>query len=182
MKKTLVLLFGLFTAFLLLFWLKGEPDIQTAQFDPASQVTPPQTTDVANAQSELVVETVSANDEVVNSEDTQAKPPSNVCKEQLSEQYPELDKQFNQALQDVYLSGEQMAGEGVYQNMSFENLKPLADANNPDAMMVYGSEMIWYSATGIRVNRTDSQYRTKEQTKNIIKTHQVNPSTGQKYL
>ncbi|MBD3653371.1 hypothetical protein [Kangiella sp.] len=185
MKKTLVLLFGLFTAFLLLFWLKGEPDIQTAQFDPASQVTPPQTTDVANTQSEPVVETVSANDEAVNSEKTQTKPPSNVCKEQLSEQYPELDKQFNQTIQDFYLSEDELAGEGAYQGMPFETLKVLADSNDSKAMIIYGSEKIWYSALGVRISGPDSRYRSSQQTKDIVNNHKVDLdgiNEGESYL
>lgn len=186
MRKTLVLLFCvLVVASLLFFWMSDDVDIHQVNLGQPSQITNPQSLEGAQTQDEQIIEAVSANDEAVNSEETKEKPPSNICKEQLAEQYPELDKQFNHALQDVYLSGEQMAGEGVYQNMSFENLKPLADANNPDAMMVYGSEMIWYSATGIRVNRADSQYRTQEQTKNIIKTHKVNLNgviQGQEYL
>ncbi|MHC9509793.1 hypothetical protein [Kangiella sp. M94] len=185
MKKTLVLLFGLFTAFLLLFWMKGEPDIQTVEFDQTSQVTTPQPTEVTNTQSEPVIETVTANHEAVNSEGTKAKPPSNVCKEQLAEQYPELDKQFNQTIQDFYLSEDELAGEGVYQGMPFETLKVLADSNNSKAMIIYGSEKIWYSALGVRLSGPDSRYRSSEQTKDIVNSHKVDLdgiNEGESYL
>lgn len=185
MKKPLVLLFGLFTAFLLLFWMKGEPGIQTVEFDQTSQVTTPNPIEVTNTQSEPVIETVSANDEVVNSEETKVKPPSNVCKEQLAEQYPELDKQLNQTIQNFYLSEDELAGEGVYQGMPFETLKVLADSNDSKAMIVYGSEKIWYSALGVRISGPDSRYRNSDQTKDIVNNHKIDLegiSEGESYL
>ncbi len=185
MKKPLVLLFGLFTVFLLLFWMKGKPDIQTVEFDQTSQVITPQPTEVTNTQSEPVIETVTANHEAVNSEGTKAKPPSNVCKEQLAEQYPNLQRRFDEVISSFYINGEQMAGEGVYQNMPFESLKPLADSNDPAAMMIYGSEKIWHSTTGIRISRTESQYRTQDQTQEIVKNHQIDMigiREGEEYL
>lgn len=185
MKKTLVLLFSLLTAFLLLFWMKGEPDIQTVEFDQTSQVITPQPTEVTNTQSEPVIETVTANHEAVNSEGTKVKPQSNVCKEQLAEQYPELDKQFNQTIQDFYLSEDELAGEGVYQGMPFETLKVLADSNDSKAMIIYGSEKIWYSALGVRLSGPDSRYRSSEQTKDIVNSHKVDLdgiNEGESYL
>lgn len=113
------------------------------------------------------------------------KLPSNVCKEQLAEQYPELDKQLNQTIQDFYLSEDELAGEGVYQGMPFETLKTLADSNDAKAMIIYGSEKIWFSALGVRLSGPDSRYRSSEQTKDIVNNHKVDLdgiNEGESYL
>jgi hypothetical protein len=185
MKKTLVLLFGLFSAFLLLYWMKGEPDIQPAELDQTSQVTYPKSLANAQTQNEQISEGVSDNGGTVELQETKEKLPSNVCKEQLAEQYPELDKQFNQTIQDFYLSEDELAGEGVYQGMPFETLKVLADSNDSKAMIIYGSEKIWYSALGVRLSGPDSRYRSSEQTKDIVNSHKVDLdgiNEGESYL
>lgn len=186
MKKTLVLLFCLLAvASLWFFWMNKDADLQQDDLGQPSQITNPQSFEDAQTQDEQVSEGVSDNGEAVELQETKEKPPSNVCKEQLAEQYPDLQKQFDEVVSGFYISGEQMAGEGVYQNMPFESLKPLADSNDPVAMMIYGSDMIWYSATGIRISRSESQYRTREQTKSIIRNHKVNVDgvmQGEEYL
>lgn len=174
MKKALIFSLGLLVViFMLLFQSKDNSGIKTPELDQTSEVATPQSTEVTSTLSEQIIEAASAKDETVNSKETKEIPPSNVCKEQLAEQYPDLDRQYHQIIEGFYLSDEQMMGDGVYQNMPFEALKPLADSNDPQAMMVYGSDKIWQSATGIRISRSESQYRTQNQTQEIVKNHQI---------
>lgn len=187
MKKNLILLVSLITIIVLLvIWLKDEPSLTQVQHPEKSMGT---TEPVLTTQNQTFVDQTSETDSLPVEQEVAVEAteqvPSNVCKEQLAEQYPDLQKQFDEVISGFYLSGEQMAGEGVYQNMPFESLKPLADGNNPEAMMVYGSDKIWHSATGIRVSRSESQYRTREQTKSIIKNHKINIDgvmQGEEYL
>ncbi|HEY9030656.1 MAG TPA: hypothetical protein VIM93_04790 [Kangiella sp.] len=188
MKKNLILLVSLvIITVMFLIWFKGEPlltpvqkleqsSMEATELDLAS---PYQTSEVQT------LETAPPSFEHEAPEETIEQVPSNVCKEQLAEQYPELDRQYHQVIEGFYLSEEQMMGEGTYQNMPFETLKPLADSNDPQAMMVYGSDKIWHSATGIRISRSDSQYRTQEQTQEIVKNHRVDLvgiNEGEDYL
>lgn len=188
MKKNLILLVSLIIIIVLLvIWLKDEPSLTQVQdlklhLEAAEE---PVLTTQYQTSADQASETDSLPVEEKVPEEVAEQVPSNVCKEQLAEQYPELDKEFHQIIQDFYLNAEQMMGEGVYQNMSFETLKPLADGNNPEAMMVYGSEKLWHSATGIRISKTESQYRTQGQTQEIVKNHKIDMvgvSEGEEYL
>lgn len=187
MKKILILLVSLAITAILLFILLQDEDSETQIKDLA------ESNKTANSTSSIELETPTVQKQADDStplenevqEEIKEQLPSNVCKEQLAEQYPDLDRQYHQIIEEFYLNDEQMMGDGVYQNMSFEALKPLADSNDPNAMMVYGSDKIWYSATGIRISRSDSQYRTQEQTQEIIKNHQIDLvgiTEGEDYL
>lgn len=187
MKKILILSVSLvITAILLFIWLQNKPTGSKVQdLDESKKIA--KSTSSTELETSTSQKKVDASVPVENTapEESQEQLPSNVCKEQLAEQYPNLDRQYHQIIEEFYLSDEQMMGEGVYQNMSFEALKPLADSNDPNAMMVYGSDKIWHSATGIRISRSYNQYRTQEQTQEIIKNHQIDLvgiSEGEDYL
>lgn len=186
MKKILILLLLISLLILAALWSVHEKDTVSQKFDSVittqdSNENPTKKNVVENIQSSQDM-TVEEESDIV---DTPEKLPSNLCKEQLAEQYPELDRQYHQVIERFYLTEEQMMGEGVYQNMPFESLKPLADSNDPQAMMVYGSDKIWHSATGIRISRSESQYRTREQTQEIVNNHRIDLvgiSEGEDYL
>lgn len=186
MKKSLILLLLISLLVLATLWSVHEKDTVSQKFDPVittqdSNENPTKKNAVENIQSSQDM-TVEEESDIV---DTPEKLPSNLCKEQLAEQYPELDRQYHQVIERFYLTEEQMMGEGVYQNMPFESLKPLADSNDPQAMMVYGSEKIWFSALGVRLSGPDSRYRSSEQTKDIVNNHKVDLdgiNEGESYL
>lgn len=186
MKKTLIFSLCLIAVIsLLLIFLKENSNIQEVELEQASQTPTPQIESVSDIKDVQLKESVSANAEAGISEETKEKPSSNVCKEQLAGQYPELDKQLNQTIQDFYLSEDELAGEGVYQGMPFETLKVLADSNDSKAMIIYGSEKIWYSALGVRLSGPDSRYRSSQQTKDIVNNHKVDLdgiNEGESYL
>lgn len=186
MRKALILSLGLLVVlFILLFQPKDNSDIKEVELEQTSQTAAPQIVNVTNTQGEQLKESVSANAEAGISEETKEKPSSNVCKEQLASQNPELNKRFNQTIQDFYFSEDELAGEGVYQAMPFETLKALANSNNSKAMIIYGSEKIWYSALGVRLSGPNSRYRSVEQTKDIVNNHQIDLDgikEGESYL
>lgn len=107
------------------------------------------------------------------------------CIKGLEEEYPELNEQFHEIIEEFYFSREEMLGEGGYQSMTLDDLKILADANDSKAMMTYGSELIWLSSLGVRQGQQSSQYRTHEETKKIVSSHEVDPEgvrRGEGYL
>lgn len=188
MKKSWLVMISVVTIIVLwFFWLKGEPSIIQVQ-DLKPHLEAEKEPDLTTQHQTFVDQTSETDSHPVEQEvpeETIEEVPSNVCKDQLAEQYPELDRQYHEIIEGFYLSEEQMMGDGVYQNMPFEVLKPLADSNDPQAMMVYGSDKIWHSATGIRISRSDSQYRTQEQTQEIVKNHRIDLvgiSEGENYL
>lgn len=187
MKKILILLVSLAITAILLFILLQDEDSETQIKDLA------ESNKTANSTSSIELETPTVQKQADDStplenevqEEIKEQLPSNVCKEQLAEQYPELDKQLNQTIQDFYLSEDELAGEGAYQGMPFETLKVLADSNDSKAMIVYGSEKIWYSALGVRISGPDSRYRSSQQTKDIVNNHKVDLdgiNEGESYL
>lgn len=187
MKKSLILLVSVITIIVLLvIWLKDEPSLtQVKHPEKTMETTEPDLTTQHQTFVDQTSETDSHPVEQEVPEETIEEVPSNVCKDQLAEQYPELDKQFNQIIEDFYLSKEEMMGEGVYQGMPFETLKPLADSNDPKAMIIYGSEKIWYSALGVRISGPDSRYRSSDQTKDIVNNHEIDLegiNEGESYL
>lgn len=107
------------------------------------------------------------------------------CLKELENKYPELNKQFHQIIEEFYFSREEMLGEGGYQSMSLDDLKILADANDSKAMMTYGSEVIWLSSLGVRQSQQSSQYRTHDETKQIVSKHKIDLDRvreGEQYL
>lgn len=188
MKKNLILLVSLITIIVLLvIWLKDEPSLTQVQ-DLKPHLQAAEEPVLATQHQNSAVQTPETDLPSIEHEvpeETIEQVPSNVCKEQLARQYPELDEQFNQIIEDFYLSEEEMMGEGVYQGMSFETLKPLADSNDPKAMIIYGSEKIWYSALGVRISGPDSRYRSSDQTKDIVNNHKIDlegVNEGESYL
>ncbi|WP_228638729.1 hypothetical protein [Kangiella koreensis] len=171
--------------FILLFQAKEDSDIPKENLIEASQYSNDQSSEVVVTEDKRNGEVISVKEENVVSKESKEQVPSNLCKEQLAEQYPELDKQFNQTIQVFYLSEDELAGEGVYQGMPFETLKSLADSNDAKAMIIYGSEKIWFSALGVRLSGPDSRYRSSDQTKDIVNHHKVDLdgiNEGESYL
>lgn len=186
MKKILILLVSLITTIaLLLIWFKEEASLTQVQHPENPMGTTEHLTTTDQTFVVQTTETYSLSVEEKAPEEASEQVPSNVCKEELAEQYPELDKQFNQTIQEFYLSEDELAGEGAYQGMPFETLKVLADSNDSKAMIIYGSEKIWYSALGVRISGPDSRYRSSQQTKDIVNNHKVDLdgiNEGEAYL
>ncbi|GAA4362729.1 hypothetical protein [Kangiella marina] len=52
----------------------------------------------------------------------------------------------------IYMSGEEAAGEGVYQQIPLDAVKSYADAGDANAMFHFGSETMWNSSFGLYFN------------------------------
>lgn len=188
MKKILILLVSVLgiVAFLLIKF--SEEDIHNKKMSSANQMTS------ISAESDKPTSEKSQdnNPQVVKTSDkpksqTQGDSQSDVasCIKGLEEEYPELNERFHQIIEEFYFSREEMLGEGGYQSMSLDDLKILADANDSKAMMTYGSELIWLSSLGVRQGQQSSQYRSHEETKEIVGSHVVDPEgvrRGEEYL
>ena len=177
MKKIWILLVSLaITAILLFIWLQDKPTGSKVQdLDESNKL--------AKSTSSTELETSTSQKQVDDSillenedlEETKEQYPytSNVCKEQLAEQYPELQRQFIKTMQEFYFSEEEHAGQDVYREMDFQTLKSLADSNDSKAMISYGTEIIWFSAIGVRLSQESNSYRSNKELQQIVDNHKI---------
>ena len=70
---------------------------------------------------------------------------------QKYQQQPEW-KEIEDILSTIYTSGEEAAGQGIYQRMPIETLQSYAESGNPKAMFHYGSALMWKGSVGIYLN------------------------------
>ncbi|AOE50565.1 hypothetical protein [Kangiella sediminilitoris] len=82
-------------------------------------------------------------------------------KEELScsqryRQKPEW-KEIEGVISAIYMSGEEAAGEGTFQQIPLEAVKSYADAGDKDAMFHYGSEVMWKAAFGVHMNTVNRE-------------------------
>ena len=62
-------------------------------------------------------------------------------------------KEVEAVISAIYMSGEEAAGEGTYQQIPIEAVKSYADSGDSSAMLHYASETMWKSAFGVYMNR-----------------------------
>lgn len=61
-------------------------------------------------------------------------------------------KEIEAVISAIYMSGEEAAGEGTYQQIPIEAVKSYADSGDSNAMLHYASETMWKSAFGTYLN------------------------------
>lgn len=62
-------------------------------------------------------------------------------------------KEIEAVISAIYMSGEEAAGEGTYQQIPIEAVKSYADSGDSSAMLHYASETMWRSAFGTYLNK-----------------------------
>lgn len=62
-------------------------------------------------------------------------------------------KEMEAVISAIYMSGEEAAGEGTYQQIPIEAVKSYADSGDSSAMLHYASETMWRSAFGTYLNK-----------------------------
>lgn len=89
-------------------------------------------------------------------------------------------------LEDLGMSGSQLAGVDGYQQVPLESLRSYADANDLDAMYLYGVELLWKSSLGFYQNQNyRDQSLTSEQIREQVRNHEFNNEQfqrGKNYL
>ena len=78
-------------------------------------------------------------------------------------------------LEGLGMSGSQLAGVDGYQQVPLESLRSYADANDLDAMYLYGVELLWKSSLGFYQNENYRESSlTSEQFREQVRNHEFN--------
>lgn len=78
-------------------------------------------------------------------------------------------------LEGLGMSGSQLAGVDGYQQVPLESLRSYADANDLDAMYLYGVNLLWKSSLGFYLNENyRDQSLTTEQFREQVRNHEFN--------
>ncbi|WP_251358104.1 hypothetical protein [Kangiella sp. TOML190] len=92
--------------------------------------------------------------------------------EQLNQQCPECESEFNILMEDIFINVEDLAATGSYSTMPIESLASLADSKDTSAMLVQGTDLLWDAVLGVRMMNRSKQY-TDAQVRDIVKQHKI---------
>ncbi|RDX38209.1 hypothetical protein DZA50_00695 [Kangiella sp. HD9-110m-PIT-SAG07] len=95
-------------------------------------------------------------------------------------------QRINDIFEEIYMTGDEMAGEHYFQKMQLEAVKSYADAGDANAMFHYGTELIWKSGFGFYFNDLNrSEHLTQAERRERAENHQLDMASleqGAKYL
>ena len=153
MKKGLIII--LIILFSMVAWVYFSKEPRSLDIEPKAQSEESIKQDAEAPLSSTVeikkeekVELIDSNSESKESKEDES---TLTCMERYRAQ-PEW-KEIEAVISAIYMSGEEAAGEGTYQQIPIEAVKSYADSGDSSAMLHYASETMWRSAFGTYLNK-----------------------------